>query len=109
MGPLDLVKLSPLMARTSGRREIAVGLIDGPVNASHPDLAGCSIQEIPGKLRGTCASADSTACTHGTFVAGILSARRASRAPGICPACTLLVRPIFIENANGDGDMPQWS
>ena len=106
MGPLDLVKLSPLMRRTAGKREISVGLIDGPVNASHPDLAGSNIQEIPGTLRGACARASSTACMHGTFVAGILSARRGALAPAICPDCTLLVRPIFAEAASADGDMP---
>lgn len=31
MGPLDLVQLTALMDRTSGRREISIGLIDGPV------------------------------------------------------------------------------
>lgn len=106
MGPLDLVKLSPLMRRTGGNREISVGLIDGPVNASHPDLAGSNIQEIPGTNRGTCARTSSTACMHGTFVAGILSARRGSSAPAICPGCPLLVRPIFAEAASDNGDMP---
>jgi subtilisin family serine protease len=94
------------MRRTAGKREISVGLIDGPVNASHPDLAGSNIQEIPGTLRGACARASSTACMHGTFVAGILSARRGALAPAICPDCTLLVRPIFAEAASADGDMP---
>ncbi len=106
MGPLDLVKLSPLMQHTAGRREIAIGLIDGPINVSHPDLVGSSIQEIPGKAPGTCSRAGSIACIHGTFVAGILSARRGSSAPAICPDCTLLVRPIFAEGMAGNGDMP---
>jgi subtilisin family serine protease len=106
VGPLDLVKLFALMRCTAGKRETAIGLIDGPVNASHPDLAGSNIQEIPSKLRGTCSRASSIACTHGTFVAGILSARRGSAAPAICPECTLLVRPIFAEDASGNGDMP---
>jgi len=35
------------------------------------------------------------ACSHGTLVAGVLSARRDSLHPGICPGCTLVVRPIF--------------
>ena len=48
--------------------------------------------------------ASSIACQHGTFVAGILIARRGSSAPAICPDCTLLVRPIFPEKtANSDG------
>jgi subtilisin family serine protease len=78
MGPLDLIKLSALMGRTVGSRAVAIGLIDGPVNASHPDLAGSNIQQIRGKPRGSCSRSSSIACLHGTSVAGILSARRAA-------------------------------
>lgn len=106
MSPCDLVSLTPLMQRTSGRREILVGLIDGPIATSLPDLASENIREIPGKLGGTCAAASSAACRHGTFVAGILVARRGSAPPAICPECTLLVRPIFSESASGNGLMP---
>jgi subtilisin family serine protease len=83
-----------------------VGLIDGPVALSHADLAAAKIREIPGRLRGTCNRANSAACVHGTFVAGILSAKRSSVAPAICPDCTLLVRPIFAETETGNGEMP---
>jgi subtilisin family serine protease len=48
----------------------------------------------------------STACTHGTFVASILAARRGSQAPAICPACTLLVRAVFSEEAKSVSGMP---
>jgi subtilisin family serine protease len=48
----------------------------------------------------------SPACKHGTFVAGILVAKRGSAAPAICPGCTLLVRPIFLETDSGNGHMP---
>ena len=106
IGPLDVVGLTPLADRTGGRPEITVGLIDGPVFLTHPDLAGQNIEEVPGKLRGTCARADSAACLHGTFVAGILSARRGSAAPAICPGCTLLIRPIYSETDPATGDMP---
>jgi subtilisin family serine protease len=106
MDALDFVQLTPLMYRTSGRPEISVGLIDGPILLTHPDLSSQTIQEVPGKLRGTCASADSLACLHGTFVAGMLAARRGSTAPAICPGCTLLVRPIFAETSTVNGDMP---
>jgi subtilisin family serine protease len=72
-------------------------LVDGPVVIDHPELAGENVREIPGKIGGTCAQASSLACMHGTFVAGILCAKRSSAAPAICPGCTLLVRPIFSE------------
>jgi len=97
MDPLDLVQLTALMNRTSGRPDIVVGLLDGPVVMNHPDLEGGNIRQISGSLAGTCAQVNSAACAHGTFVAGILSAKRGSAAPAICPGCTLLVRPIFSE------------
>ncbi|HLF27326.1 MAG TPA: S8 family serine peptidase [Anaerolineae bacterium] len=106
MDPLGLVHLTPLMQVTSGRPEIKLALIDGPVVISHPDLVSDHIQEIPGSLRGSCARASSTACIHGTFVAGILSGRRGSSAPALCPNCTLLVRPIFVETTSRNGLMP---
>src|SRR5215217_7465346 len=94
------------MARTSGRREIVVGLLDGPVATNHPDLTGEHLCEIPGKIGRACIQPDSTACLHGTFAAGILSAKRGSPAPSICPGCTLLVRPIFKESVAENGAMP---
>jgi subtilisin family serine protease len=106
MDPLGLVRLKPLMAHTNGRLELMIGLIDGPVVMNHPDLAGEHIHEIPGKLRGMCARASSAACLHGTFVAGILCAKRTSIAPAICPNCTLLVRPIFAETTPWSEQVP---
>lgn len=109
MSPLDLVRLPELMKRGQGGPQIAVALIDGPVVLDHPDLTGSTIREIPGKLKGTCTRADTLACSHGTFVAGILSARRGSGAPAIAPGCTLLLRPIFAETGNSNEDMPSAS
>ena len=106
MDPLGLVKLRTLMARTSGSPNVKIGLIDGPVALQHPDLAGEHVREIPGSNGAACAQANSTACLHGTFVAGILSAKRDSPAPAICPDCTLLVRPIFAEASSGREHIP---
>jgi subtilisin family serine protease len=105
MTPLDLVRLTALRDRTSGSSDVVVGLIDGPVAVDHPDLANENIRPIAGKSNGACNRASSTACLHGTFVAGILSAKRTSGAPAICPSCTLLVRPIFAETTR-QGEMP---
>jgi len=84
------------MDLTSGRSEIRVGLIDGPVVGDHPNLAGNSIRQISGASNGAFAKSDGDVrTTHGTFVAGMLAAKRGSAAPAICPDCTLLVRPLF--------------
>ena len=106
MSILDLVRLRPLMAKTPGRREFVVALIDGPVALDHPDLAKDRIRAVPGKQAAACSWSSSVACMHGTFVAGVLSAKRGSVAPAICPGCTLLIRPIFAESSQGDGAMP---
>src|SRR5215210_565206 len=102
---LDLVGLSTLMELNSGIPQVVVGLLDGPVVMDHLDLNG-NHRQVPGLVGTECSQVRSTACVHGTFVAGVLCARRGSYAPAICPGCTLLVRPIFKETSPGNGVMP---
>lgn len=89
---------------TAGSPEVAVGLIDGPVAVDHPDFARHSMRTLPGR-RAACTVHDAS-CVHGTFVAGILAARRETAVRGISPGCTLLLRPIFGESQLGSYDMP---
>jgi subtilisin family serine protease len=104
MDPLELGRLPRLMRLTRGRADVVVGLLDGPVAVEHPDLAARNIRTLGG-VRGACRDTGSEACRHGTFVAGILAARRGARAPSIAPDCTLLVRPVFLE-AGAVGEQP---
>ena len=106
MGPLELVELDRLMARSSGSSQVVIGLIDGPVAMDHPDLSVAHIREVSTQHGASCSLASSVACLHGTFVAGMLRAKRGSPAPAICPDCTLLVRPIFTETPAADSQMP---
>jgi subtilisin family serine protease len=77
--------------------EILIGLIDGPVEMTHAGLAAKNIRTVSGQTAVSCSQPSGMSCLHGTFVAGILHARRGSAAPAICPGCTLLVRPVFAE------------
>ena len=104
--PAELVALPPLMERTAGSPAVTVAVIDGPVSVDHPALTGQRIQEIDAGSPATCRSLSSSACLHGTFVAGMLAAKRGSGAPAICPECSFLVRPIFSEAPSGNGDGP---
>jgi hypothetical protein len=97
MSPLDLVRLAELMEKSFGNPEVGIGLIDGPIAVDHPALNSTNIREIPSGLLGSCSKLGSTACKHGTFVAGILLGRRGSATQAICPGCTLLSRSIFSE------------
>ena len=101
MGSVDLLNLAPLMQRTSGSPQVKIGLVDGPVETRHPDLVAAQFHELAERA-GPDRQGDGAARLHGTFVAGILSAKRGSPAPAICPGCTLVIRPIFGETAVGE-------
>ncbi len=98
--PLDQVGLDRLMALTSGRPEIVIGLIDGPIATDHPGLEAGRIRPLPGGIVRPASA--SGAASHGTFVAGVLVGRRGEAAPAICPGCSLLSRPVFADDAHGD-------
>ena len=105
MNPLEMVNLASVMTLTSGRPEIVIGLIDGPVAMDHPDLTRGSLREVLG-MQSKCNQNMSAACLHGTYIAGILCGTRDSIAPAICPNCTILVRPIFAEVSEALDQMP---
>jgi subtilisin family serine protease len=107
MSPFELIGLESLAQRTCGRPDVRIGLVDGPVAMDHPDLDYSHLAVVATGAASGCVATSSTACQHGTFVAGILSARRGSGAPAICPDCTLLVRSIFSENQANAGGIPQ--
>ncbi len=104
---LDIVNLPRLMSLTRGRPEIAVALIDGPMNTRLPQFGSSKISDVSSRPidNGSCRLPDSAACIHGTLVAGVLIGLRAST-PAICPDCTLLLRPIFGESDENIDDVP---
>lgn len=71
-----------------------VGLVDGPVIVGHQEFAGSHIESLRAQDVAD-ARADDDAALHATSTAGVLVARRASRAPGICPGVTLVTRSVF--------------
>jgi subtilisin family serine protease len=110
MNALDMVALSPLMELTIGRPEIIIGLIDGPVFMKEGQAWSNNIvQQASSATSSTCARPSSAACVHGTFTASILSTKRGTSAPAICPGCTLLLRSIFPEMVSGNESMPSAS
>ena len=94
------------MARTSGSRQVVVALVDGPVLMSHPDLAE-NVRGLSGRTPDPHAEIAARDYQLGTFVAGILCARRDSPAPAICPGCQLLVNPVPMEAGAHGADTPR--
>jgi subtilisin family serine protease len=98
MDPLSLVRLRSVMVVSSGNPDVTIGLIDGPIDLRHPAFEGSKIRAVKESQIAACKNASGMACKHGTFVAGILSYKREfSAAAAICPDCTLLLRPIFMD------------
>jgi subtilisin family serine protease len=95
--PLKQVGLDILMNETSGNSQVTIGLVDGPIDFRHSAFQGSNISTVKDSQYAACRSANSIACKHGTFIAGILCAKRGLSAPGICPGCKLLLYPIFSE------------
>jgi subtilisin family serine protease len=90
------------MEISNGRTNVIIGLIDGPIDFNHPAFRGSEIKTVKDCQLGACKSASSVACAHGTFVVGILSAKRDLSAHAICPNCGIVLHPIFRAVAEGN-------
>jgi subtilisin family serine protease len=104
MNLLQLVGLDYLMKISEGSPDLIIGLIDGPVHFDHPSFSESNIKTINESQYAYCKNSSSLACMHGTFTAGILSSKRGFECPAICPKCTLLVRPVFMETSNNNNN-----
>src|SRR5262245_16172626 len=105
MNPLDLVNIGRLMDLTQGDPDVMIALVDGPV-ADLPLFAAERVRRFSGGIKADCSHFDAMPCERGTFIAGILIAKRGSAAPALCPGCTLLVRPIFAESTHCTNRVP---
>jgi subtilisin family serine protease len=95
MDPLNQTKLHSLMNLSRGISGVIVGVVDGPVDFSHPALRESKIRTVNNSQLVECKKANNIACMHGTFVAGIFCAMRGLSAPSICPGCEVILYPIF--------------
>jgi hypothetical protein len=74
---------------------VPVAVIDGPYDAGA--LSG-TLARAPISLgNGGCRVNANIACNHGTFIMGLLGARRDAFPPGLCPDCKLLHVPLFAD------------
>jgi Subtilase family/PatG C-terminal len=75
---------------------LPVAVIDGPYDVTA--LSGILTQTFVSLGKGSCAVGPSSACGHGTFILGLLGARRDALIPGLCPECRLLHVPLFVDD-----------
>lgn len=100
MDPISQAGLQSLMKSSSGHPDIVIGIIDGPIDLNHPAFQLSNIKTVRDPQFNACKNASSIACSHGTFVAGILCAKRGLPSPSICPDCKIILNPIIGEDMN---------
>ena len=76
---------------------LSVAVIDGPYDAAA--LHGILARTPVSLGNGSCGVSPDIACHHGTFIVGMLGARRNAPIPGLCPDCILLHVPLFIDES----------
>ncbi|MEU0950155.1 S8 family serine peptidase [Streptomyces canus] len=91
-GVLALAQLSALTARTAGRPDVVVGVVDGAVDPGHPDLALQPLRFVGAPVVSPRHSGALPG--HGTLVVSSLAARSTAPTPGLCPGCSFVVRPV---------------
>ena len=85
---LALMHLRPLMRRASGSPDVSIGVIDGPVDLTHPAFTTARIRAVHDQTQPIeCQDHESASCVHGTFVTGVLCGQRRGVAPALCPHC----------------------
>jgi hypothetical protein len=83
---------------------VPVAVIDGPYD---DDALSVILAQDPIALgEGNCGINPNSACDHGTFVLGLLGARKDAPIPGLCPDCELLHIPLFVDEKAPSASVP---
>lgn len=73
--------------------EFTIAVLDGPFDAK---ALASVLERMPESIgANSCSIADASACQHGTFIIGLLAARRTAALPGLCPDVRLVHMPLF--------------
>lgn len=84
-----------VIIKSNSAAAVSVAVIDGPYDATA--LSGI-LALAPVELgNGNCKLNPNSACDHGTFIMGLLGARRDAKYPGLCAESRLLHIPLFLD------------
>jgi subtilisin family serine protease len=98
LNPLTQIHAEEVIKLSSGRSDIVIGIIDGPVDLTHEAFVNINIQERKNNIQCCNTKTHSIACNHGTFITGILAGKRGLDIQSLCPSCKYIIRPVFLEN-----------
>lgn len=98
----QLPGLAELMARTRGRSDVRVAVLDGPVDVTHDVFRNARILAPPVDDEESDTPDQMTA--HGTHVASVICGQPGSEVEGIAPHVSVIALPVF---AKGRPRVPQ--
>jgi hypothetical protein len=83
----------------TGRCDLApvIGMLDTPVNAEHPGLAGQALERVPLLSAGR----EAAPAVHGTAIAALLIGAPQGRTPGLLPKARLVAAEVFHRDDQG--------
>lgn len=103
---MNLIRAPQARAITSGKKSVLVGLFDTGIDVTHPDLAGqvkadASASCLGGVPDPSPATWTNDVIGHGTFVAGIVAAKKNGVGiVGVAPNVSLAMVKVAIEDPN---------
>ncbi len=100
-----LIHINNIILRTEGDPNLTIGIIDGPVDSSHPNFSQTKMRSVTNES--SCLLKSSVACRHGTFITGVLGSKRETDTPGLVPGCNFVLNPIFCENEVSGNACPE--
>ncbi len=95
---MHILGLKELWKETLGDPSVCVAVLDGPVDQSHPSLAGANFKQLETLVPTSTNRA--SALAHGTHVASVIFGQHAGEIKGIAPHCRGLSIPIFNDGVN---------
>ncbi len=98
----EIPGLKDLWVETLGDPRICIAVLDGPVDQSHPSLAGANLTRIETLVSNV--SPRGPALQHGTHVASVIFSQHDGPIKGVAPRCRGLIVPVF-SNSRGDGSL----
>ena len=92
--------LRELQDASPAAKRIAIAVIDGPADLSHPAFQGADLSEVSEGVRPS-RHVDASRL-HGTHVASVLFGQSGGPVAGIVPACRGLLIPVFADAGDGN-------
>ena len=88
------------LAETVGDPRIAIAVLGGPIDASHPCFMGANLELIDAGVAPE--AREGLAAQHGTHVVSVIFAQHgAGPLRGIAPGCRGVIIPVFADRPNG--------